>query len=60
MTALPARFASIILCFAGLFRQRTWRWAEQLLAGALLVPGARTAASVLRVLGLSGERHFVN
>ena len=60
MTALPARFASIILCFAGLFRQRTWRWAEQLLAGALLVPGARTVASVLRVLGLSGERHFVN
>jgi hypothetical protein len=60
MSALPARFAAVILCFAGLFRQRTWRWAEQLLAGALLVPGIRTVASVLRVLGLSGERHFVN
>src|SRR5690349_6740325 len=60
MSALPTRFASVILCFAGLFRQRTWRWAEQLLIGALLAPGIRTVASVLRVLGLSGERHFVN
>ena len=60
MTTVPTRFAAVILCFAGLFRQRTWRWAEELLAGALLVPGARTVASVLRVLGLSGERHFVN
>jgi hypothetical protein len=60
MTTVPTRFAAVILCFAGLFRQRTWRWAEQLLIGAVLVPGARTVASVLRVLGLSGERHFVN
>jgi hypothetical protein len=60
MTTVPTRFAAVILCFAGVFRQRTWRWAEQLLAGALLVPGIRTVASVLRVLGLSSERHFVN
>ena len=60
MTTVPTRFATVILSFAGLFRQRTWRWAEELLAGALLAPGARTVASVLRVLGLSGERHFVN
>jgi len=31
-----------------------------LLSGAILVPGVRTVASVLRVLGLSGERHFAN
>ena len=30
------------------------------MAGALLAPGRRTVANVLRVLGLSGERHFVN
>jgi hypothetical protein len=60
MTTVPTRFAAVILCFARLFRQRTWRWAEELLAGALLAPGRRTVASVLRVLGLSGERHFVN
>ena len=46
MGTLPTRFAAVILCFARLFRQRSWRWAEQLLAGALLVPGARTVATV--------------
>lgn len=60
MTTVPTRFAGVILCFAEVFGQRTWRLAEQLLIGAILVPGARTVASVLRVLGLSGERHFVN
>ena len=60
MTTVPTRFASVILCFAELFRQRTWRLAERLLIGAILVPGTRTVTSVLRVLGLSGERHFVN
>lgn len=60
MSALPSRFASVILCFAPLFRQRTWRWAQELLVGALLTPGARTVAGVLRVLGLAGERRFVN
>ncbi len=60
MTPVPTRFAAVILCFAEVFGQRTWRWAEPLLMGAILVPGRRTVASVLRVLGLSGERHFVN
>ena len=60
MTTVPTRFAAVILCFVELFDQRTWRWAEPLLMGAILVPGRRTVASVLRVLGLSGERHFVN
>jgi len=60
MSTVPTRFASVILCFAGLFRQRTWRLAEQMLIGAILAPGVRTVASVLRVLGLTGERHFVN
>ena len=59
-TVVPTRFAAVILSFAELFRQRTWRLAEQLLSGAILVPGVRTVASVLRVLGLSGERHFAN
>src|SRR5689334_10507172 len=60
MTTVPTRFAGVILSFAELFRQRTWRLAEQMLIGAILAPGVRTVASVLRVLGLSGERHFVN
>ncbi len=60
MSTLPTRFASIIVAFAGLFRQRTWSHAKTLLLGAILTPGVRTVASVLRVLGLGAERHFVN
>jgi hypothetical protein len=58
--ALPPRFTSVILAFAALFRQRTWPYAQRLLVGAILAPGVRTVASVLRVPGLAGERHFVN
>lgn len=58
MTTLPARFADLIVCFASLFRQRSWRHAEALLVGAILAPGIRTVASCLRVLGLAHERRF--
>ena len=36
MLRLPARFAAVILCFAPLFRERSWRHAELLLIGASL------------------------
>jgi hypothetical protein len=60
MPRLPARFAAVILCFALLFRQRSWRQAEARLIGAILVPGRRTVTSVLRIIGLCRERRFVN
>src|SRR5215213_1644511 len=60
MLRLPARFAAVILCFAPLFRQHTWRHAEVLLLGAILVPGQRTVTSILRISGLCRERRFVN
>src|SRR4051795_3713168 len=60
MLRLPARFAAVILCFAPLFRQHTWRHAQVLLLGAILVPGQRTVTSILRVSGLCWERRFVN
>src|SRR3954463_8264845 len=60
MLHLPARFATIIVAFAPLFRHRTWRHAEVLLVGAILAPGKRTVTSLLRITGLSRERHFVN
>lgn len=60
MSTLPARFAGLIVCFASLFRQRTWPHAEALLIGAILAPGVRTVASVLRVLGRARDRHFVS
>ena len=60
MLRLPSRFAGIIIAFAPLFVQRSWKHAQVLLIGALLTPGQRTVASLLRIAGLSRERHFVN
>ena len=60
MLRLPTRFAVVILCFAPLFCHRSWRHAEVLLVGAILVPGQRTVTSLLRISGLSRERRFVN
>ena len=60
MPRLPARFAGIIIAFAPLFVYRSWKHAQVLLIGALLAPGQRTVARLLRIAGLSRERHFVN
>src|SRR5215211_5199623 len=60
MPRLPSRFAAVILCFAPLFRERSWRHAEVLLVGAILAPGQRTVTSILRIAGLARERRFVN
>ena len=60
MHRLQSRFAIAILAFAPLFLKRSWRHAEVLLTGAILAPGTRTVASVLRIAGLARERRFVN
>jgi len=61
MRHLPSRFAAIILAFVPMFvQQRTWQHARLLLLGALLTPGQRTVSSILRIIGLRRERHFVN
>jgi hypothetical protein len=60
MLRLPSRFAAVILPFAPLFLQRSWRHAEVLLTGAILAPGKRTVASILRITGLARERRFTN
>ena len=60
MLRLPSRFAAVILCFAPLFRERSWRHAEVLLVGAILAPGRRTVTGILRITGLCRERRFTN
>jgi DDE superfamily endonuclease len=60
MPYLPARFAAVILAFAPLFVHRSWQHARVLLIGAILAPGRRTVTSVLRIMGRSRERRFVN
>lgn len=56
MPRLPARFATVILCFVPLFREWSWRHAELLVIGAILAPGQRTVASILRITGLAREQ----
>ena len=60
MLRLPSRFAAVILAFAPLFLQRSWRHAAVLLTGAILAPGQRTVMTILRITGLAHERRFVN
>ena len=60
MLRLPPRFAAVILTFAPLFLQRSWRHAVVLLTGAILAPGGRTVTSILRITGMARERRFVN
>ena len=60
MPRLPSRFAAAILTFAPLFSHRSWQQAQVLLIGAILAPGKRTVASLLRISGLAQERRFAN
>ena len=60
MPDLPTRFATLIITFAPLFVQRSWLHARVLLVGAILAPGRRTVASVLRIAGHARNRHFTN
>ena len=60
MGLLPPDVLMIISVFAPLFRDRVWRRAQVLLIGAILTPGKRTVAAVLRMMGLSEERRFKN
>lgn len=60
MSTLPAEIVSVLGHFERVFSQRVWEWAKVLVVGAILAPGQRTVAAVLRVLGLSTEPHFQN
>ncbi len=58
MQTLPPAMITLLAPFAPLFSQRVWRHALVLVAGTLLAPGKRTACAALRVMGLSGTKHF--
>src|SRR5918912_4278644 len=60
MLHLPREIIAVLRVFAPIFSDRTWQWAQVLLVGAILAPGARTVAAVLRVMGLSGDAQFQN
>ncbi|MGB8644988.1 MAG: transposase [Anaerolineae bacterium] len=60
MLTLPTTYLNLILPFAPLFSAAIWPYAQVLLIGAILTPGQRTVTAVLRIMGLSQEKHFQN
>ena len=60
MLTLQTEYITILEAFARLFSKRIWEHAKILLIGAILCPAERTVTAVLRVVGLSGEKHFQN
>jgi DDE superfamily endonuclease len=57
---LRSEYTTILTAFARLFSRRVWQHVHILLLGAILAPGQRTVTATLRIMGLSGEKHFQN
>ncbi len=60
MDSLPREIVRVLRVFEDVFSERVWDWVQVLVVGAILTPGQRTVAAVLRVMGLSDERQFQN
>jgi len=57
---VPNSLVTILQPFRDGFTAPTWEHVLVLVMGAILVPGRRTVASALRVMGLGQARHFTN
>ena len=57
---VPNSLVSFLQPFRDAFTAPTWEHVLVLVMGAILVPGRRTVASALRVMGLGQARHFTN
>ena len=60
MEALPPEIVRVLRVYEDVFSERVWDWVRVLVVGAILTPGQRTVAAVLRVMGLSDERQYQN
>jgi len=60
MLTLPDEYNTLFAHMRPFFSKRVWKLGEVLLVGAILAPGKRTVTAVLRIMGLSQERHFQN
>jgi hypothetical protein len=60
MLTLPKDYYTLTAAFVPVFSKRVWQHVQVLLTGAILAPGMRTVVAVLRVMGLSDDRHFQN
>jgi len=60
LPTLPPEFTVLAVAFEPLFSNCIWPQVQVLLVGAILAPGKRTVTAVLRIMGLSAEKHFQN
>jgi len=60
MLTLPDEYNTLFKAFQPYFSKRVWQLAVVLIVGAILAPGKRTVTAILRIMGLSQERHFQN
>src|SRR6476619_4705924 len=60
MGTLPPEIVRVLRVFEDVFSERVWDWVQVLVVGAILTPGQRTVAAVLRVMGLSDDRQYQN
>ncbi len=57
---MPCELMNFVIAFAPLFSKPVFNHVKILLTRAILSPHTRTVANALRVMGLSGEKHFQN
>ena len=60
MLTLPDEYSTLFAHFRPFFSKRVWPLALLLVVGAILAPGKRTVTAILRIMGLSQEKHFQN
>jgi hypothetical protein len=60
MLTLPPEYLTLLMSFGPLFSEPVFGRALLLVAGAILTPGQRTVANVLRTLGRQHTPHFQN
>ncbi len=58
MLTLPTKIIHVLHHFEEVFSECVWEWAKVLVIGAILAPGERTVAAILRVMGCSNEKQF--
>jgi hypothetical protein len=58
MLTVPKGIIQVLRHFEAVFSERVWEWAKVLVIGAILAPGERTVAAILRVMGCSDEKQF--
>src|SRR3954452_4653120 len=58
--SVPHSLVMFLRPFRDAFTAPTWEYVLVLVMGAILVPGRRTVASALRIMGLGQPRHFTS